>query len=64
MVTIYLVIEQIDLGYHVHCAFTDQEEANAYRQYLADNDSLVQKRKDAGDQYADPYGVQDMVLLG
>jgi hypothetical protein len=58
---IYLVVENVDLGYHVHAAFFDENKAKAHRQHLSDTDGCVQRRKAAGDPYYDNlYDVEEV----
>lgn len=58
---IYLVVEYVDLGYHVHAAFFDESKAKECRQRMTDLDSLVQRRKAAGDPYYDNlYDVEEV----
>lgn len=56
---VYLVTCTVDLGYHVEAVFLDKQKAEDYRQQLSDNDSLVQRRKALGDEYADLYDVEE-----
>ena len=61
---VFIVVEQIDLGYHIQGVFLDKHNANSYCLNLAANDRLAIARKAAGNPnwnrwYIEEYEVED-----
>ena len=56
---VFIVVEQVDLGYHIQGVFLDKNKADSYCLSLAANDRLAIARKDAGDPYWNRWDIEE-----
>lgn len=56
---VFIVVEQVDLGYHIQGVFLDKNNAESYCLKLAASDSLAIARKDAGDPYWNRWDIEE-----